>query len=92
MWQYKIVAPQIRIGKHGRVTVHGSLSSVLIFNFKLSFDDNSPKGFHRFIPSSQWLRDLFDSFVEKHGYEYDQHTALLPLKKGKIDHSFKVGT
>ncbi|KAJ7937871.1 hypothetical protein B0H13DRAFT_1588311, partial [Mycena leptocephala] len=37
------------------------------FKSFLPFDDTSAEGFHGFLPSSQWLRDLFDKFVEAHG-------------------------
>ncbi|KAJ6460535.1 hypothetical protein C8R45DRAFT_1179980 [Mycena sanguinolenta] len=56
----------------------------------LPFEDRSDDGFHGFLPSSQWLRDVFDKFVEEHGHEYDQHTALLSAYIAAIDHSFKL--
>ncbi|KAJ7024459.1 hypothetical protein C8F04DRAFT_1270258 [Mycena alexandri] len=54
------------------------------------FDDKSSEGYHGFVPSSQWLRDLFDNFIEEHGHEFDQHTALLEGFINALDHSFKL--
>ncbi|KAJ7446024.1 hypothetical protein B0H11DRAFT_1930366 [Mycena galericulata] len=56
----------------------------------LPFDDTSAERFHGFLPSSQWFRDLFDKFVEEHGHEYDQHTALLTAFIAAIHHSFEA--
>ncbi|KAJ7488756.1 hypothetical protein B0H11DRAFT_1912906 [Mycena galericulata] len=42
-----------------------------------AFDAKSLDGYHGFIPSSQWLRDLFDKFIELHGHDFDQAMSLL---------------
>jgi hypothetical protein len=55
-----------------------------------SFDNTSHDGYHPFVPSSQWLRDLFDAFMERHGPCLDQAIAMLPADINAIDHSFKV--
>jgi hypothetical protein len=41
------------------------------------FEDTSAQGYHGFVPSSQWLRDLFDKFIESHEHDFDQAVALL---------------
>ncbi|RXW13073.1 hypothetical protein EST38_g12781 [Candolleomyces aberdarensis] len=35
------------------------------------------------------LRNIYDSFIEKHRTEMRQHTAMLPLTVGALDHSHK---
>ncbi|KIK50165.1 hypothetical protein GYMLUDRAFT_253216 [Collybiopsis luxurians FD-317 M1] len=54
------------------------------------FDDRSEKGFAGFVPGHQWLRDLYDSFIESHLQDFNQHTAMLTGEICAIDHSFKV--
>jgi hypothetical protein len=57
----------------------------------LPFEDVSPNGYdHGFVPSSQWLRDLFDQFIESHSFDFDQAISLLSASICAIDHSFKV--
>ncbi|GLB45297.1 putative essential for the formation of DNA replication focal centers [Lyophyllum shimeji] len=56
----------------------------------LPFDDRSPDGFHGFIPSAQWLRDVYDQFIEEHADQFNQHTAMLTAKICGVDHSFKL--
>ncbi|KAJ7477407.1 hypothetical protein FB451DRAFT_1396396 [Mycena latifolia] len=60
------------------------------FNSFLPFEDDSPNGYHGFFPSSQWLRGLFDKFIEMHGFDFDQAIALLCAMICAIDHSFKL--
>lgn len=55
-----------------------------------SFDDRGPKGRHGFVPGGEWLRDMYDQFVEEHGVEMDKFTALLSAKVCALDHSHKV--
>ncbi|KIK49704.1 hypothetical protein GYMLUDRAFT_183788, partial [Collybiopsis luxurians FD-317 M1] len=54
------------------------------------FDDRSEKGFAGFVPGHQWLRDLYDSFIESHLQDFNQHTAMLTGEICAIDYSFKV--
>ncbi|KAL6304628.1 hypothetical protein BKA93DRAFT_718075, partial [Sparassis latifolia] len=56
----------------------------------LPFDDTSLDGFHGFVPSSQWLRDMYDQFMEEHASEINQHTAMLSGEICTIDHSHKI--
>lgn len=56
----------------------------------LPFDDTSDKGFHGFVPSGQWLRDVYDSLIESHKDSFNQHTAMLTGRICAIDHSHKV--
>ncbi len=56
----------------------------------LPFDDISLDGYHGFIPSSQWFRDMYDRGVEEHMADIDQHTAMLSGEICAIDHSHKV--
>jgi hypothetical protein len=55
-----------------------------------SFDDRSPKGRHGYVPGGEWLRDMYDSYIETHSRSFDQHMALLPAEVCAIDHSHKV--
>ncbi|KAJ7193618.1 hypothetical protein GGX14DRAFT_378783, partial [Mycena pura] len=55
-----------------------------------SFEDTSSNGFNGFIPSSQWLRDLYDKFIETHDHDFNQAIALLTGLICAIDHSFKL--
>jgi hypothetical protein len=54
------------------------------------FSDQTPNGFHGFVPSSQWLRDMYDKFVEDHQHELNQHTSMLSAEICAVDHSHKV--
>ncbi|KAF8075929.1 hypothetical protein FPV67DRAFT_1396848, partial [Lyophyllum atratum] len=56
----------------------------------LPFNDRSSDGYHGFVPSSQWLRDVYDTFIEEHRSDFNQHTAMLTGKICAIDHSFKL--
>ncbi|KAF8237933.1 hypothetical protein L208DRAFT_1506381, partial [Tricholoma matsutake] len=64
--------------------------SALKFKPFLSFDNKSPDGFQGFVPSSQWLCDVYDAMIEEHGPEFNQHTAMLTGDICRIDHSFKL--
>lgn len=62
------------------------------FEVFLPFNDVSPKhGFNGFVPSAQWLRDIYNHFIESHQQELNQHMALLSAEVCAIDHSHKVG-
>jgi hypothetical protein len=52
------------------------------------FDD--PKGYCGFVPSSQWLRGMYDQLIEDHGTQIDQKTAMCSGEICAIDHSHKV--
>lgn len=56
----------------------------------LAFDDTSPDGYRGFVPSSAWLRDMYDTFMGEHIADIDQHTAMLSGEICAIDHSHKV--
>ncbi|KAJ6546376.1 hypothetical protein B0H10DRAFT_2243630 [Mycena sp. CBHHK59/15] len=60
------------------------------FKSFLPFEDDSANGYHGFVPSSQWLRDLFDRFIELHAFDFDQAIAVLSALICAIDHSFKL--
>jgi len=53
-----------------------------------SYED--PEGYAGFVPCSQWLRDLFDCFIEKHNIDIKQFTAMLSARICAIDHSHKI--
>lgn len=57
----------------------------------LPFNDTSPTGQHGFVPSAQWLRDVYARHIEEHQAEINQHTTMLPDDICAIDHSHKVG-
>ncbi|KAG6835693.1 hypothetical protein H0H93_015646 [Arthromyces matolae] len=56
----------------------------------LPFSDHSDTGFWGFVPSAQWLRDVYDSFIESHRDDFNQHTAMLSGTVCAVDHSFKL--
>lgn len=56
----------------------------------LPFDDTSLDGPNNFVPSAQWLRDMYDAYIERHKHDFNQHTALLSGDICAIDHSHKV--
>ena len=56
------------------------------------FEDTSDDGYHGFVPSAQWLRDIYDEFIEEHQNDLVQHTAMRSAEICSIDHSFKVSS
>ncbi|KIK53592.1 hypothetical protein GYMLUDRAFT_250294 [Collybiopsis luxurians FD-317 M1] len=56
----------------------------------LPFENHSPNGFAGFVPSAQWLRDLYNAYIEDHAKKFNQHTAMLSADILAIDHSFKA--
>jgi hypothetical protein len=48
------------------------------------------EGYSGFVPSSQWLREMYDKLIEEHGVEIDQKTAMCTAEICAIDHSHKV--
>ncbi|KAJ7664273.1 hypothetical protein B0H17DRAFT_952109, partial [Mycena rosella] len=59
-----------------------------IFSEFSSFDD--PKGYGGFVPSSAWLRTMYDLYIELHRAAMDQQAAQKDLELGAMDHSFKT--
>ncbi|KAJ6545861.1 hypothetical protein DFH09DRAFT_1321402 [Mycena vulgaris] len=55
-----------------------------------AFQDRSAGGFHGFTPSGQWLRDVYDSFIESKRDVLNQHTAMLSARICALDHSHKL--
>ncbi|KAF8186024.1 hypothetical protein BJ912DRAFT_852498 [Pholiota molesta] len=60
------------------------------FEAFLSYDDNSEKGRHGFVPSMEWLRNMYDQYIEKHRNELNQHMSMLSADICAVDHSHKV--
>lgn len=56
----------------------------------LPFEDTSRNGYHGYIPSSNWLRDLYDTFIESHRNDINQHMSMLTANICALDHSHKV--
>ncbi|KAJ3771296.1 ribonuclease H-like domain-containing protein [Lentinula raphanica] len=56
----------------------------------LPFEDTSDQGFHGFVPSGQWLRNVYDEFIESHKQSIQQHTSMLTGRVCAIDHSHKL--
>ncbi|KAJ6448574.1 hypothetical protein C8R45DRAFT_1132891 [Mycena sanguinolenta] len=56
----------------------------------LPFEDRSVSGFHGFTPSGQWLRDIYDGFIESYRDVLNQHTAMQSARICAIDHSHKL--
>ncbi|KAJ7448443.1 hypothetical protein B0H11DRAFT_1744154, partial [Mycena galericulata] len=63
-------------------------SKPLAFTEFSSFDD--PNGYSGFVPSSSWLRMMYNVYIEKHGAEMDQQAAMKSLRLGGIDHHYKT--
>ncbi|KAF9063574.1 hypothetical protein BDP27DRAFT_1426743 [Rhodocollybia butyracea] len=61
-----------------------------VYEAFLPFEDGSDKGFHGFVPSGQWFRDVYDSLIESHKDSFNQHTAMLTARVCAIDHSHKL--
>jgi hypothetical protein len=47
-------------------------------------------GYADAVPSHTYFRGFYDTFIEKHASEMDQHMAMLPARILCNDHSFKV--
>lgn len=47
-------------------------------------------GYHGYVPSGQYIREMFDVMIEEHRDDYHQHMAMLPLTIGAADHSHKL--
>ena len=58
--------------------------------FKAFSQFADPEGYAGFVPSSSLLCMVYNSFIEKHGAEIDQKTAMLSADIIAIDHSHKV--
>lgn len=43
-----------------------------------TFDD--PGDYGGFVPSSQWLQEMYDKLIEDHGIQIDQKVAMLPAE------------
>ncbi|KAJ7130520.1 hypothetical protein C8R44DRAFT_906114 [Mycena epipterygia] len=56
-----------------------------IFTEFSRFDDS--KGYGGFVPSSSWLRMMYDQYIEEHGGAMDQQTAMKTLRVGSSDHT-----
>ena len=71
---------------------HQKMNNWLGTPFKpfLPYENQSEDGYGGFVPSGQWLQDVYDSFIEEHRPEFDQHTAMLSAEICAIDHSHKV--
>jgi hypothetical protein len=54
------------------------------------YDDTGPLGYHGYVPCATWFRTMYDKFIEDHAPHIFQHTAMLPLTIGALDHSHKV--
>ncbi|KAH6903571.1 hypothetical protein BKA70DRAFT_1433611 [Coprinopsis sp. MPI-PUGE-AT-0042] len=55
-----------------------------------AFDNRSPNGYHGFVPSAQWFRDMYDDFIEEHRHHIDQDMALRTAEICAVDHSHKI--
>ena len=51
---------------------------------------NDCNGYAGFVPTHKYFRSFYDSFIERHAPEIDQHMAMLPARVLVHDHSFKV--
>jgi hypothetical protein len=53
-----------------------------------TFEDKH--GYCGFVPSSLWLRQMYDKLIEDHGTQIDQKTAMCSGEICAIDHSHKI--
>ncbi|KAG6835921.1 hypothetical protein H0H93_013330 [Arthromyces matolae] len=60
------------------------------FKMFLPFDDRSIDGLQGFVPSGQWLRDVYDTLIDGHRDELNQHMSMLTARICAVDHSFKL--
>ncbi|KAF6741970.1 hypothetical protein DFP72DRAFT_1179861 [Ephemerocybe angulata] len=56
----------------------------------LPYEDPSPLGYGGYVPCASMFRDIYDREIEEHKADIDQHTSMLPLNVGALDHSHKV--
>ncbi|KAF9529747.1 hypothetical protein CPB83DRAFT_882672 [Crepidotus variabilis] len=56
----------------------------------LAFENLTDEGYHGYVPGSQWLRDMYDNFIEDHRQDFNQHMGMLSAEICAIDHSHKV--
>jgi hypothetical protein len=74
--------------------LQGGVAAFLAMKYEpfLEFENRSDRGYYGFSPSSQWLRDVYDGFIEEHQAELNQHTSMLSAEVCALDHSHKVST
>ena len=74
--------------------LHGILSRKSDPNPSVSYQPfgvfSDSLGYSGFVPSSKWLRGMYDKLIEDHGMEIDQKTAMCSGEICAIDHSHKV--
>ena len=58
--------------------------------FKPFSEFADPKGYAGYVPSSNWLCDLYDQFIESHLPRINQYSAMLTARICAIDHSHKI--
>ena len=51
---------------------------------------NDPSGYAGYVPTHRYFRAFYDSLIELHADEMDQHMAMLSAEGLSHDHSFKV--
>jgi hypothetical protein len=68
---------------------HASATGLLALHQPFSVWGDSD-GYAGFVPSHRYFRSFYDSLIEKHASEIDQHMAMLPARILCIDHSFKI--
>ncbi|KAG2133034.1 hypothetical protein DEU56DRAFT_739210 [Suillus clintonianus] len=51
---------------------------------------NDPSGYAGYVPSHRYFRAFYDSLIELHAAEMDQHMAMQSAEGLSHDHSFKV--
>lgn len=56
----------------------------------LPFDNDTPSGFHGYVPAAQWVREMYDRYIGEHGQDFNQHMSLLSAEICALDHSHKV--
>ncbi|KAF6749915.1 hypothetical protein DFP72DRAFT_818260, partial [Ephemerocybe angulata] len=60
------------------------------FQAFLPYEDTSPLGYGGYVPCGSMFRDIYDQVIEEHKVDINQHTSMLPLNVGALDHSHKV--
>ncbi|PPR01416.1 hypothetical protein CVT24_006209 [Panaeolus cyanescens] len=76
--------------EHRSVERRSQQRSNKTFQIFPSFDDRTSNGPMSFVPSAQWLRDMYDQFIEDHRQDINQHMSMLSSDVCAIDHSHKI--
>ena len=73
------------------IKIHAASPTAHLFALYPSFGAwNDRNGYAGSVPTHKYFRGFYDSMIERHALEIDQHMAMLPARIIKHDQSFKV--